>query len=321
VTEDPVRFGQNPSLAFAPSTIEEFKPGSPPGKPPMMRVNFFGLLGPNGVMPLHFTSYARERQRRHHDPTLVRFLDVFHHRMTSLFYRAWASSQKTVDLDRRSQRHFHRFIGSLFGYGMGSVQDRDQIPDNTKLFFSGRLACPSRNAEGLAAILQDFFGLSATVETFVGHWLDLPVASQCRLGESPETGSLGTTTIVGARFWECQTKFRIRLGPMSLGDYERMLPASEVLAQIKSWLGAGTGEQWERLRQSLPSGDSFDRLKCWVMNYVGQEFSWDVQLVLEAGTFPKVCLGESGRLGWTSWLIYQPLAKHAEDLYAAPFEM
>ena len=81
--DDPVRFGQLPSLAFAPSTIAQFVPASD-GRPPRLLELFFGLLGPNGPLPLHLTDYARERMTRWHDPTLVRFLDVFHHRMLSL---------------------------------------------------------------------------------------------------------------------------------------------------------------------------------------------------------------------------------------------
>ena len=60
----------------------------------------FGLLGPNGPMPWHITEYARDRQINVGDNALVRFLDIFHHRLLSFFFRAWADAQKTVDFDR-----------------------------------------------------------------------------------------------------------------------------------------------------------------------------------------------------------------------------
>src|SRR5687768_1684473 len=96
---DPIRFKQNPSLAFAPSTLQGFEPGADE-RPPKLYVNFIGLFGPNGPLPLHVTEYALDRQRNAHDGSLVGFCDIFHQRFLSLFYRAWATNQKTADMDR-----------------------------------------------------------------------------------------------------------------------------------------------------------------------------------------------------------------------------
>ena len=70
--DDLVRFGQTPTLAFAPSTLESIVPGQE-GRPPKILVHFFGLFGPNGALPLHVTEHARDRQRNARDPALVRF--------------------------------------------------------------------------------------------------------------------------------------------------------------------------------------------------------------------------------------------------------
>ena len=58
--EEPVRFGQEPSLAFPPSTVASFGQRDPQLVPRML-VHFFGALGPNGPLPLHLTEYARQR--------------------------------------------------------------------------------------------------------------------------------------------------------------------------------------------------------------------------------------------------------------------
>ena len=282
---DPVRFKQNPSLAFAPSTLQGFEPGTD-DRPPKLYVNFVGLFGPNGPLPLHVTEYAHDRQRNAHDGSLVAFCDIFHQRFLSLFYRAWASNQKTADMDRPEESRFAIYIGSLFGLGMESVKDRDAVPDWAKLYYSGRLVSQARNAEGLQAIIRDYFGMPAQIETFCGQWLTLPQNSICRLGATPETGSLGVTTIVGARFWECQLKFRVRLGPMTLSELYRL----------------------------LPSGTSFTRLRTWVLNYVNEELMWDAQLILRRDEVPEVCLGQAGLLGWTSWIRSKPFEHDAEDL-------
>jgi type VI secretion system protein ImpH len=287
--EDPVRFWQNPSLRFAPSTLDSVRSGGT-DTVPRLAVNFFGLFGPNAPLPPHITEYVLERELHHHDPTITAFFNLFHHRLISLFYRAWAANQKAVDLDRPTDQRYALYIGALFGIGMEALQERDAVPDAAKLFFSGRLVCQTRNAEGLEAILRQYFQIPVQVETFTGRWLQLPQDSICRLGQSAESGSLGLNAIAGERFWDSQLSFRMRFGPMGLADYERM----------------------------LPKGASFERVKYWVLNYCGQHFFWDVQLVLRADEVPATRLGHAGRLGWTSWLKTKPFARDADELILNP---
>src|SRR5215813_5321151 len=134
-SEDPVRFWQNPSLRFAPSAVETVKPT---GQDSILRmaVQFFGLFGPNAPMPPHVTEYVLERELHHKDFTITAFLNLFHHRLLSLFYRAWAATQKAADLDRPKDQRYATYIGSFFGIGMETLQERDAVPDTAKLFFS-----------------------------------------------------------------------------------------------------------------------------------------------------------------------------------------
>jgi type VI secretion system protein ImpH len=286
--DDRVRIAQQPDLRFAPSTVREFI--QPKGDDPArLTVNFLGLLGPNGPLPLHLTEYALDRLRAQ-DPTLVAFLNVFHHRMFSLFYRAWAVHQKNVDLDRVQGRRFTQYIGSFFGLGTSAVQNRDDVDDAAKLFFSGRLACQTKNPEGLAAILNEYFGVPAKVEPFTGQWVAVPETDACRLGESPSTGLMGSTIIVGSKVWQVQTKFRLRFGPLKYADLLRL----------------------------LPNQGGFRRLKTWVRNYCGDELFWDVQYVLLANEVPSTQLGNGGFLGWTTWVNTRKPKKDAEDLLIDP---
>lgn len=275
--DDAVVLGQLPSLAFAPSTIAACRPGR--AGPPRLYVNFLGMLGPNGPLPLHLTEYARDRARHHHDPTFARFLDVFNHRMLSLFYRAWASTRQSVSFDRAGENlseadRFGLYISSLVGLGAPSLRGRDSIRDVSKLHYSGRFICQTRHPEGLAAIIADYFQAPATIEEFAGRWMRLPDDCTLRLGESRATGALGSTAIVGERIWECQGKFRLRVGPMSLGGYEQLLPGSPGLK----------------------------RLVDWVRLYAGDALEWDLRLVLRKNEAPRAQLGGGQRLGWTTWM-------------------
>jgi type VI secretion system protein ImpH len=283
--QEPVRFGQEPSMAFAPSTIASARSAGPDG-PVRLQVHFLGLLGPNGPLPLHITEYVRDRLRNAHDPTAARFLDIFHHRMLSLFYRVWASHRQTVCRDRSEDDRFAAYVASLIGLGTPGLQHRDSVHDDAKLFFSGRLAAQGQNAEGLRAILGDYFGVEVEILQFVGKWASLPPEYHCRLGSSPAVASLGRTVVIGRRIWDCQQKFRIVLGPLSFDDFTRF----------------------------LPTGRSYRALVDWVGNYVGQQLDFDVQPVLRAPEVPGTSLGSQGQLGWTTWLQSRPRKRDADDL-------
>jgi len=288
--DDPIRFAQNPALNFAPSTLEPLVRKE--GRPPIFYSRHFGLFGPHGPLPLCLTEYARERMRNHGDATFTAFCNIFHHRLLSFFFRSWADAQKTVDLDRPDDQHWADFVGSLIGLGMDSLQRQDGLPDRAKLYYAGRLVQHVRNAEGLEAILQDFFGIQTEVHTFVGRWLKVPGDSVCKLGASPATGLLGSSAIVGSKVWNCQMHFRLRMGPMKLADFERL----------------------------LPTGASFKRLCDWIRLYVGDEFTWDAQLVLAKEEVPAIQFGKVGKLGWTTWLKTKPFETDSADLILQPHE-
>lgn len=269
--DEPIRLGQDPALTFAPATLSGFH--MPPGAGvPLLQVRFFGLLGPNGPLPLHLAEFARERALHAGDPTLVRFLDLFNHRFLELFYRAWAQAQPTVSLDRPREDRFALYVGSLVGLGEPGLRGRDAVDDAAKLFYSGLLARHVRNRDGLAALLCGYFRLPVEVEEFVGHWMTLPVADRSRLGLG--CARAGQGALLGARVWDRQHKFRIRIGPLNLAQYEHF----------------------------LPGGTSLPELVAWVRQYLGFELDWDLRLLLEPAQVPRSRPGRYGRLGWTSWI-------------------
>ncbi|MEO7152750.1 MAG: type VI secretion system baseplate subunit TssG, partial [Burkholderiaceae bacterium] len=113
--DEPIRFAQEASLTFAPAALAALE--SSPGTPPRLVQRIFGLLGPNGPLPIHLTEYVRERLLHHADPTPQRFLDMLVHRFGLLFYRAWARSQPVVSLDRADDNRTARHLGALAGLG------------------------------------------------------------------------------------------------------------------------------------------------------------------------------------------------------------
>jgi len=287
--DEPIRLGQEPSMIFAPSELARLERRADDMAPRLL-VHFFGLLGPQGPLPLHLTDYARDRLRNVKDPTFARFLDLFHHRMLSLYYRSWAQAQPAVSLDRPEHHRFSIYLGALQGIGMPALKERDAMPDMLKLHFTGLLGNPSKHPEGLGAILSAFLRLPVYIEEFIGHWLQIPEECCWRLGRSINSGALGQTITVGGRIWNHQSKFRIRIGPVCRVDFARL----------------------------LPSGRSLKAVKAIVRNYVGDQLDWDINPVLAEREAVSIQLGSNGRLGWNTWLMSQPLGRDADDLKLNP---
>ena len=286
--DDSVRFGQDPSLSFNPTAISYYRPASARAKA-RLAVNFFGLFGPNGALPLHLTEYARERQRNEGDPTLVAFVDVFHHRMLSLFYRARASAEPAISLDRPDGDRFSTYVGSMFGIGSPAMRERDEIGDFAKLHFAGLMANQKRPAAGLVTILREYFKLPIEMEQFVGHWMRLPAEAQTRIGMQDQGSRIGLSAVLGRQVWDCQNKFRLVIGPLDYEDYKRM----------------------------LPGGPSMQRLSAWVKNYAGPVLEWDVRLLLKKKEVPPLKLGGT-QLGWTTYLASRPAARDTDQLLINP---
>ncbi|MFJ4153301.1 type VI secretion system baseplate subunit TssG [Pseudomonas sp. NPDC089752] len=287
--QEAIRFGQQPSLAFEPAMLAGLEHEGA-GKAPLLLLNFFGVLGANGPLPLHLTEYVRDRQRNLNDPTLARFLDMFNHRMVSLFYRAWASAQPTVSLDRPAADRFSDYIASLIGMGMPSLQGRNAVPHLAKLHYAGRLAPHARNAQGLAAVLSDDLQVPVQVQQFVGHWMVLPADGACTLRSGPDAARLGEGTMLGRRVWDAQGKFRLLIGPLDMLQLSRLLPG----------------------RQGMI------RLTDWVRHYAGLVLEWDVNLIVGREHLSAARLGQGTRLGWSSWLLGAPATEDDHQLFIKP---
>jgi type VI secretion system ImpH/TssG family protein len=196
--QDAIRLSQEPAVVFTPSSLSGWETDAEGGAP-RLAVSFFGLFGVDGPLPLHLTEYAQNRRRNFRDPTFKRFADIFHHRLLSLFYRAWADSRPTVSFDRPADDRFATYVGALVGLGMGSLRDRDAMPDLTKLHFAGHLANQTRHAEGLATILSSFFIVPVRVECFIGAWLTLQDREMTEISRTSLCSASSTRCLRGHR--------------------------------------------------------------------------------------------------------------------------
>lgn len=275
--EEFIDLGQVPHLDFAASNVASYSPNSEARKA-RLRVKFLGMLGPMGPLPATTTDEALGWYAKR-DEAFVRFLDIFNGRFLQLFYRAYADARPALHAMRPNDDRFRDYLGSAIGLGGETWHSLDSLPDHQKLSFAGLLGTRSISASQVESLASGIFGIYAEVDQLVGSILPIRTEEQTCLGAN--FASLGRDAMLGAQVTSVDTKFRLRLFPETLEIYERFLPSG----------------QWS------------ERLVDAIVNAVGFEYEWDVELVLPYKEPRPTKLGSYGQLGWTSW-VRQPKAEN-----------
>jgi type VI secretion system protein ImpH len=288
------RFRSHLALTFPPSAIHEVIAPEKETDPTQVVVAFMGLFGSMGALPKHYTELLLDRIRRK-DFTLRDFFDLFNHRFVSLFYRAWEKYRFPAAYERARLRGgdeydpFSRLMFDLVGMGTGGLRGRLKTGDEVLLYYAGLVAQQPRSASSLGAMISDYFGVAATAQQFRGAWLRLDTENRTVLGRNQLNGQLGTTAILGSRFWDQQSGFRLVIGALDLKQFREFLPS-------------------ERGFRSLVELTRF---------FAGMTLDFDVQLVLKAAEVPFCRLQKPApsalRLGWSSWLKSKPFSHDASD--------
>jgi type VI secretion system protein ImpH len=315
-----VRFRAHLALSFPASAVHEIVPPSERLPMPAMTVTFMGLTGPSGVLPRHYTELLLHLERYVKGPertALRAWLDLFNHRLISLFFRAWEKYRFFIPYERREYAldepdAFTRCLFSLVGLGMKPLRRRlcvsvreeadglrrerflAGVDDLGLLYYAGFLSHRPRCAVALEAFLNDFFQLPIKVRQFQGQWLKLDAANQSRLGGEDGNNEVGVNLVAGDRVWDVQNKIRVRIGPLSYRQFNDWLPDRSAVSQRKA----------------------FFLLAHLVRLYVGPELDFDVQLILRAREIPpcRMASGPGGpQLGWNTWICSQRMRRDAED--------
>jgi type VI secretion system protein ImpH len=303
--DEVVRFRVQPSLGFPAAAIAQLcessatPDGGDQAPAPEMSVTFFGLTGPSGVLPRHYTELLI-RRIRDKDYSLRDFLDLFHHRLISLFYRAWEKYRLPVSYER-SRRDDpggepEPITGGLYflvGMGTPGLRGRLEVADEAFLHYCGHFAHFPRSALALECMLEDSLEMPVRVLQGQGRWLDLEPSDRGRLpGARDSRGEhrqLGVDTIIGARVWDVQSKFRLRLGPLS----------------------------WRQFRSLMPNGVALRPLCQMARAFVGPELDFDVQPVLAPAEVAPCRLSpqvdDGFYLSWNTWLGSQTLDRQVDD--------
>jgi type VI secretion system protein ImpH len=247
--------------------------------PPRLKATMLGLGGVHGPLPNAVSELVLERARRK-DHGFRAFLDIFNHRLLSLFYRLRRRARIGLGYDAPQQSPFARHLQALTGLGTPHLANRLDVPDRSLYLYAGLFAGRGRSAHGLEAMLQHYFSLPIRVRSFTGSWFELDEGQRTRIGQANH--ALGESVVLGRRVWDQQSGFTIEVDFRTIG----------------------------RFQDFLPIGAAYQRLNALTRFYVGAEYEIFLKLRLVASDVPAQGLSarKGQLLGWTSWL-----GTHATD--------
>lgn len=275
--QEAIRFHTKQSVSFAPSELHGIEKDRDKFH---ITVNFLGLTGFKGLLPLHYTELALSDSG---NGAFADFLDLFNHRLISLFYRAWEKHHFAIGYEIAGHRGseedaFTSYLFNLIGLGTSGLRGRLPVPDRLLLAYAGLILQRPHSAAALESILRDYFGVAVKVLGFRGKWHQLRQSDRCYLQSEGSHNELGRGAIAGDAVWVQQARFTVSIGPLTLTEF----------------------------RDFLPNGKKFKEAAGVVRFFTDRALEFDIQPILRADEVPLCQTGcdpkRSPRLGWSAWL-------------------
>lgn len=281
---EPVRFRPYPKLGF-PSTelaAVEFD-DERCDRPPTIRTTFLGLYGVDAVMPPHLIDDIVLRREGHEE--VMAFLDLFNHRLTTLFYRAWRKYRYPSGFERVDDST-SRALLCLAGFGLGDKAASAGLPGARVLAMLGLMSQRTRTVEGLAGVVAMALpGAGVRVDERFPVWVRLDHQPGLRSGSSSSAcgdggEGLGRGHVLGRRIKNRGEAVLLTLRPASVDQAHDLLPDAPLFRELKSVLRV----------------------------YLGNKTDVVIRMEVSASIVPELTLGHAagkvhqGRLAWTTLL-------------------
>lgn len=275
-TQETLRFRPALSMAFQNADVNGIKVVSDQeGRERyVMETTFLGLYGTSSPLPNY---YSEDLLQETDEDSLTRgVLDLFHHRLISLFYRCWEKYRYYVQFRRLATDEFSRRMLCLIGLGVARPPEGAAVPPVRLLRYAGLLTQKPTSAASLECAASDYFsGLPARITPNVRRWVTIAEDRRSRLGQANTV--LGVDLHAGERAQDRSGKFRLSLGPMGLEAFVAFLPGERDFRAV----------------------DEIVRL------FVTDRLRFEIEVILRKDEIPEFRLGEDfigARLGHTSWL-------------------
>lgn len=249
-----LRFRNSIALHFPPSQLEAvtlLNHPPPAGTddetdrlpPDMQRVRqirmtpaFMGFLGVNGLLPHDYTATIAAQIAVAKNEAGRAFFDNFSHRSMLLFYRAWAICR----IECRDPEQFLAMQMALAGGRHRPAAMRatgaaiaPALSDEVVARYAALIRHRPLQADMLAGVLGDYFGVPFRVQPLVGAWIE-SAATCSMLGT--QNSLLGRDMLLGGRYWRRDASMRLWIGPLSLVQFEGFLPGGSAASALKALL-------------------------------------------------------------------------------------
>jgi type VI secretion system protein ImpH len=284
-SKEALRFRPDVDLSFPPSSVSSVEwLGEPEGeerKDDRYRVTltFLGLYGVDSPLPSHWSEdLLREVDR---DTTVRDFLDLFHHRIYSLFYRTWTKYRYQALFRAGGGDTFTNRLFALLGLWPEEFRHDSNLPELRLLRYAGLFMQRPHSAAGLEVLLHDWLdGMPVRIASCTGRWMRLREGDCSRLGLGPTT--LGEDLLLGDRVWDVSGGYTCELGPIDFSRYLRLLPGAQDHLTV----------------------DRLARL------YVTDRLEAELEIRIKGESVPPLCLNSEDppRLAWTTWIHSRPAA-------------
>lgn len=242
---DILRFQNSLSLSFPASQIEALASDADAAGPPasirpggaqlpriVLTPAIMGLLGVAGTLPFHDTERIAAAQWRDKDDGPRAFLDLFSHRLVSLFCRAWGKYRLEYALDTGARDTQLPLLLALAGMRADTLESSG-IAADVGAYYAGLLRTRPVSAAIMSRVLSHHFQVPVTLEQFVGCWD--PIAPNRRSTLGGVNPTLGHSATLGVRLWRHDRRARLVIGPLDRATLERFLPqgtAARSLARL-----------------------------------------------------------------------------------------
>jgi len=307
-----VRFTANLSSAFPTGEIEDYAASDTPGDRARLSVNFLSLAGAFGPLPTPIADMVQNR-RRVRDAEAeapVAFLDIFNHRLISLMMRVRRSHRLALQPGTPDETGYAQPLLALLGLGTPGLRpppthEAERSVDRGLLHLAGLLNQRPISLHAVERAVAHHLGVAVRGEPFVGGWLPLPPDQTMELGRNGRNNRLGRGSLLGSRVWSQSGGIRLVLGPLSLAEFDSLLPTGDAHGRLRRLLGYMLGGQVAvELELQLVTTE----LGRWIGTRARKADQPDAPLA-------PLRLGAGGlRLGWKSWLLTESKAAKA------PFE-
>nr|WP_290368490.1 type VI secretion system baseplate subunit TssG [Sinobacterium norvegicum] len=248
-SKEVVRFSSRSQLTFNAADIQKIGPSKSRPEQYSMEVNFTGLAGSQGVLP-HYLSEIIQLRQREKDSAFKDYLDIFNHRNVSLLYKSWQKHRLPAAVERHHLANqkgldiYSDILCSLAGFNQNQ-QHLWPLSADSVAGVSGLLARTTMTADSLAAMIKHQFGLTVSVEQFIGQWQSIDPRVQTRLPSADcvngLNNQLGKNVVIGSNSWQLQNRFRVHVEPL---DYQRQMqltPGSAEMKQLTAMIKLAAG--------------------------------------------------------------------------------